>query len=403
MCAHCGRRFGPKITAKGELESPQNFVARKGCSTACRGALIAEAYAERCCRCKETKDRAAFNKQTASSDGLHSYCRDCSRRAHKEPKPWATIEPGHPRLCPRCGEKKPATSEFFHKDKNSRLGLAGFCKVCAKAKAHTHYWSVARDKLLKPKAVEVLPSGFKRCNRCQIVKLFEAFNRDAPKPNGRSRRCKACEKELRAVGKPPSVVIPEGRKKCGKCQQVKRLDDFHKYKKSRDGRAQNCRVCKTKSRGKVRQTVGELNRYHAPIGFRFCANLKCPESNPQNISNFYKLGSRFSGLCKKCKVVNNRVYGRLRRSRLYNSAGSHTQKDVLAKLELQGGLCYYCSAKLTEADHHVDHKIPISNGGTQWPANICCACPRCNQRKGSKNFWEFLSTTRTEVVYAEVA
>lgn len=46
-CAHCGRRFGPKITAKRGLETVQNFAARLACSAVCKGALIAAAHAER--------------------------------------------------------------------------------------------------------------------------------------------------------------------------------------------------------------------------------------------------------------------------------------------------------------------------------------------------------------------
>lgn len=37
--------------------------------------------------------------------------------------------------CPKCGQDKPFTAEFFHKDKTAKYGLSYTCKECAKAKA----------------------------------------------------------------------------------------------------------------------------------------------------------------------------------------------------------------------------------------------------------------------------
>jgi len=37
------------------------------------------------------------------------------------------------RVCTKCGEEKPATKEFFYKEKRGHLGLRAQCKVCHKA------------------------------------------------------------------------------------------------------------------------------------------------------------------------------------------------------------------------------------------------------------------------------
>ena len=37
------------------------------------------------------------------------------------------------RVCTKCGEEKPATSEFFYKHKTGYLGLRADCKVCVRA------------------------------------------------------------------------------------------------------------------------------------------------------------------------------------------------------------------------------------------------------------------------------
>jgi 5-methylcytosine-specific restriction endonuclease McrA len=35
--------------------------------------------------------------------------------------------------------------------------------------------------------------------------------------------------------------------------------------------------------------------------------------------------------------------------------------------------------------------IPLSKGGTGWPANLVPACKSCNLSKAMKNVWEWLA------------
>lgn len=34
------------------------------------------------------------------------------------------------KVCTKCGEEKPETTEYFHRDKNGRCGLLAICKEC---------------------------------------------------------------------------------------------------------------------------------------------------------------------------------------------------------------------------------------------------------------------------------
>lgn len=68
--------------------------------------------------------------------------------------------------------------------------------------------------------------------------------------------------------------------------------------------------------------------------------------------------------------------------------GAYTHKEIEQILIGQRHLCYYCSKPLRK--YHVEHKIPISRGGTNNVDNICCACPPCNDSKGTKTEMEFL-------------
>ncbi len=66
-----------------------------------------------------------------------------------------------------------------------------------------------------------------------------------------------------------------------------------------------------------------------------------------------------------------------------------TTEHLQLLLEAQDGKCRYCKEPLTKK--HLEHRIPLSRGGTHQPSNVCWSCPSCNQRKYNKTEAEFLS------------
>lgn len=85
----------------------------------------------------------------------------------------------------------------------------------------------------------------------------------------------------------------------------------------------------------------------------------------------------------KCKVWDER-----KRQKRNAAPGTFKEHDVRLKYEQQDGKCYWCQRPL-EGVYHVDHVIALARGGTNWPSNICCACPSCNQHKSTKMPWDF--------------
>jgi 5-methylcytosine-specific restriction endonuclease McrA len=83
-----------------------------------------------------------------------------------------------------------------------------------------------------------------------------------------------------------------------------------------------------------------------------------------------------------------RSYYNNRRSRKKNADGFFTESDVLAMFESQRGFCFYCPADLTDY-FEIEHRLPVSKGGTNWPDNLALACRWCNGSKGSKTEEEF--------------
>lgn len=53
--------------------------------------------------------------------------------------------------------------------------------------------------------------------------------------------------------------------------------------------------------------------------------------------------------------------------------------------------CYLCSNPIATKEDHLEHKIPLSRGGTNGYGNLDVACRRCNCKKHNKTAEEFLS------------
>lgn len=79
-------------------------------------------------------------------------------------------------------------------------------------------------------------------------------------------------------------------------------------------------------------------------------------------------------------------YENKRRAMKSGSGGTYTKCDITNILERQK---YKCAEPTCEADitysYHVDHIMPLSLGGSNWPRNLQCMCPTCNLRKQAKH------------------
>lgn len=72
------------------------------------------------------------------------------------------------------------------------------------------------------------------------------------------------------------------------------------------------------------------------------------------------------------------------RKRLIAAPGRHTSEQWFGRVEFYGWRCAYCGLRLTTKTLVKEHAIPLSRGGTNWPANLMPACKPCNSRKRDK-------------------
>ena len=57
------------------------------------------------------------------------------------------------------------------------------------------------------------------------------------------------------------------------------------------------------------------------------------------------------------------------------------RKSQWWKQKLADGTCHYCQKSFAKEDLTMDHKTPISRGGTSTKGNIVACCKPCNSAK----------------------
>jgi 5-methylcytosine-specific restriction endonuclease McrA len=117
----------------------------------------------------------------------------------------------------------------------------------------------------------------------------------------------------------------------------------------------------------------------------------CKQSKREDlfeIDSRYK--DKYTSRCKSCKSglddKASRAYRRLRlRSQKLGIPMEVTTKEIRLLLDVFDGRCSYCSKRPEKSKNlHLDHLVPISEGGRNTLANLIPACIRCNSSKGTK-------------------
>jgi 5-methylcytosine-specific restriction endonuclease McrA len=85
-----------------------------------------------------------------------------------------------------------------------------------------------------------------------------------------------------------------------------------------------------------------------------------------------------------------------RRARKRAAPGRWTKADIQRLWGEQNGVCAapHCST-LLEISCTVDHKIPLSRGGSNWPANLQLLCSSCNSSKCDRTMDEWFAVLDT--------
>lgn len=240
-----------------------------------------------------------------------------------------------PKRCTKCGEIKPLSE--FYKHKRMKDGLTSECKPCCKARTRRNQ--------------EKDPERHRKRNRLHYENNKEAY----------IQRARAWAK-----------ANPEKR-----AEQHKLYRKRHPERvKARDLRWKHANPDK----------VREYNR-------RVRAKLGPEKRRKYNQRYYRKNREKVVRSNKRWYAANREKVCRTRLNYLARKRGAQGNGATLSELkEIHGSLCYLC--ELVEATV-VEHVVPLSRGGTNYPENLKPACAPCNHKKGNKLIEEL--STREDV------
>lgn len=255
--------------------------------------------------------------------------------------------------CRDCGLKK-QLSEFC-KLSRSKDGLHPACKSCKNAYQRHNYKHGASEEIVNRKAEqsELFAQGLCRCSNCKTVKpaTIEYFR---PYPgntiNGLKSWCRQCETAwgVEYIRQHPEIGKAKSDRYRLKNREQRNAHFRNWYWMNAEAQRQRARDYILRNPEKVKVTWAK-----------------------------YKSNNR-----AKVAVSNARW-----RKYLRNADGEYNENDVLDLYDEQDGLCAYCGIRVfltLPKDCHVDHILPLSRGGSNYPDNLCLTCSSCNTSKGAK-------------------
>lgn len=187
-------------------------------------------------------------------------------------------------------------------------------------------------------------------------------------------------------------------KVCRDCGIEKPVSEFSPSKQIKDGLHSYCKPCNAaRARAwqkanpeKVAATVAEYRAVHeeeiaVQMADYYIANR---EQKLAYLREWREANPDYQREWCKANPEKHSALTRNYRARKANASGYHTAEDVQVQYDHQKGHCHYCGVRVGDG-YHVDHVVPLSEGGSNWPENLVIACPTCNLSKHNKHPMDF--------------
>jgi 5-methylcytosine-specific restriction endonuclease McrA len=214
----------------------------------------------------------------------------------------------------------------------------------------------------------------KRCSSCGLSLDHSAFHRNRAQPDGYANQCKDCHRGTRA-----------------------RYDATHPTRRSDYYRANKTRINDANAawerQNRERSNAAHRARYHRHVAAsRAYERAKGQRLRAQRARYYHNHKSRIAAVNRQWRRDNHlaaRIINARRRHLERQAPGRCTQSQLLGRCVYYGWRCYLCGAQLTLRTVTIDHRIPLSRGGSNWPANLAPACHHCNCAKKASTEREY--------------
>ncbi len=186
----------------------------------------------------------------------------------------------------------------------------------------------------------------------------------------------------------PERKEQEGTKRCNKCGEEKALSEFSKDGQNKDGLKGQCRTCRRAYSAKYRAENKDKGKAYS---------AKYRAENKEYFAQYYadnrEYYAQHNSDWRQANPEKKRANDQRRRARKANAKGTFTADDWKARLAYHGYRCIYCGVEKSETKEGyltMEHLIPLSRGGTNYPSNLAPSCKSCNCKKHTKTHFEFI-------------
>lgn len=181
------------------------------------------------------------------------------------------------------------------------------------------------------------------------------------------------------------AVVPAGYKRCGRCEEVKKFYLFNKNSASKTNTSGSCKACQAGNAKKSYQQTKKKRNYKKYYQENKSAKQeqarKYYQANKDKINAKHKeyLGT------KKGKQVMQKAHAKRRKSIADNPGIPFTRALVIERdgkfQNQEHPICYMCNKPITDISGeglHIDHVIPIVEGGLNCFTNVASTHSNCN-------------------------
>ena len=201
---------------------------------------------------------------------------------------------------------------------------------------------------------ELLALLHKRCTGCGVVKYFGEFGKNGSCAGGVRSQCRECMKEYQRKWHQENKESQNERSRKWKQENKDKSKEYYS---------------KWYQKNKERKREWDRKRHQ-----------KNKESQNERSRRWHRENRERS-----------RENNRQKRARKLDAPGSHTADQVKARFDYYGNRCVYCGSS---DNLQIEHRIPLSRGGSDWASNLAPACKTCNCSKGTKTETEYKELLR---------
>lgn len=294
--------------------------------------------------------------------------------------------------CTLCNKLK--ALEDFGKSKLAKDGRRNQCKECINAQKRTKFAltklknSKQREAAKQSKKDELLNAPNKICFTCGIEKSKTQFTKDKSKIDGLYSSCKECKNSKAKQERLDNL-------------EEKRLRDRIYRAKNKESKAKTDAKYRSKNKDQITAQKKEYYEKNKEKLKEYSRNKRLNRTLQQIEEDRLKSRERYlneSNEQKKRRKAYGKTYHKTALGKLSSARNASKRRalkisqedgtvtsEALEKLkEIQEHKCHYCKCDL-EYDKpkavHLDHYVPLSEGGLHSITNVVWSCGPCNWSK----------------------